>query len=59
MMMMMMMMMMYGVCNQGPLPVKWMAPESLYDQIYTTKSDVYVFTTVLQHWANILLQYYN
>ena len=25
---------------QGRIPVKWLAPESLYAQIYTTKSDV-------------------
>ena len=26
--------------SQGRIPVKWMAPESLYAQIYTTKSDM-------------------
>ncbi len=25
---------------QGRLPVKWMAPEALFDRKYTTKSDV-------------------
>ena len=28
--------------SKGRIPVKWMAPESLYDQVYTSKSDVYV-----------------
>ena len=26
--------------SKGRIPVKWMAPESLYEQVYTTKSDV-------------------
>ena len=28
--------------NSKKLPVKWMAPESINDSIYTSKSDVYV-----------------
>ena len=28
--------------SKGRLPVKWMAPEALFDRKYTVKSDVYV-----------------
>lgn len=28
--------------SQGRLPVKWMAPEALFDRVYTHQSDVYV-----------------
>jgi len=30
----------YRIWFQGRLPVKWMAPEALFDRRYTTKSDV-------------------
>lgn len=30
------------LCPQGRLPVKWMAPEALFDRVYTHQSDVYV-----------------
>ena len=30
----------YEVQKQKRLPLKWMAPESIYEQIFTSKSDV-------------------
>jgi len=30
----------YKNTTSGPLPVKWMAPEALFDRKYSTKSDV-------------------
>lgn len=35
------------VLVQGRLPVKWMAPEALFDRIYTHQSDVWVSSTRL------------
>ena len=32
----------YEVKKQKKLPIKWMAPEAIYAQIFTSKSDVYV-----------------
>ncbi|XP_064636313.1 proto-oncogene tyrosine-protein kinase receptor Ret-like isoform X2 [Lineus longissimus] len=37
----------YTKKTKGRIPVKWMAPESLYDQVYTTKSDVWSCGIVL------------
>ena len=33
----------YEVKKQKKLPIKWMAPESIYEQIFSSQSDVYVF----------------
>ncbi|XP_067131427.1 proto-oncogene tyrosine-protein kinase receptor Ret-like [Centruroides vittatus] len=39
--------------SKGPVPVKWMAIESLEDHIYTTRSDVWAFGVVL--WEIVTL----
>ncbi|ESN92961.1 hypothetical protein HELRODRAFT_133652, partial [Helobdella robusta] len=37
----------YFKTSKGPLPVRWMAPESLYSRTYTTMSDVWSYGIVL------------
>ncbi|ESO02913.1 hypothetical protein HELRODRAFT_81195, partial [Helobdella robusta] len=37
----------YKKTTDGRLPVKWMAPEALFDRKYTTKSDVWSFGILL------------
>ena len=37
----------YRKTSDGRLPVKWMAPEALFDRMYTTKSDVWSYGILL------------
>ncbi|WAQ96630.1 RET-like protein [Mya arenaria] len=39
--------------SKGRIPVKWLAPESLYAQIYTTRSDIWSYGIVL--WEIVTL----
>ncbi|CAL1539138.1 unnamed protein product [Lymnaea stagnalis] len=43
----------YLKMSKGRMPVKWMAPESLYAQIYTMKSDIWSYGIVL--WEIVTL----
>ncbi|XP_067952059.1 insulin-like peptide receptor [Watersipora subatra] len=48
----------YRKGGKGMLPVRWMAPESLRDGVYTSKSDVWSYGVVLWEMATLAAQPY-
>ena len=43
----------YEMKSKGRVPVRWMAPESLHDNIYTSKSDVWGYAVLM--WELVTL----
>lgn len=43
----------YRKSTEERVPIKWMAPESIRDRLYTSKSDVWSFAVVLWEMCSL------
>ncbi|XP_074651853.1 insulin-like peptide receptor [Tubulanus polymorphus] len=48
----------YKKAGKGPLPVRWMSPESLRDGVFSSQSDVWSYGVVLWEMATLAAQPY-
>jgi serine/threonine protein kinase len=49
----------YEIKNKRPLPLRWMAPESIFDAFYTSKSDSWSFGILVSEIFNFGAQPYS